>query len=268
MQVEVISALSDNYIYVIKVDDQAIVVDIGEYKLLRTYLKENNIRQVHLLITHKHDDHVAGLQALFADYPQTQVYTSEQIFAAIRWQVPQEARHYLQDEQEFTVAGLNFTALATPGHTDYHLCFSTGNLLFTGDLLFSAGCGKVMPDGSYEQLYSSIVKVKEFIGQGDFWLFPGHEYTLSNIAFARSLEQAQLEAPLAKLEEQTRQAFAQNRGNSPVLYSQEKLYNPFLQAKDLNQFTKLRQAKDQFGSSYAQAKKRQAAVKILQQVND
>ncbi|RIY32116.1 hypothetical protein CKF54_05400 [Psittacicella hinzii] len=244
LPVKIIPALTDNYIYAIKFGEQAIVVDVGEFLHLRTYLKAEQIKQVHLLITHKHYDHIHGLPALLKEYPQTKIYTSKEIFAQIPFAIAEENRVYVQDGVEFNIGEHKLVALSTPGHTDQHLVFILGNQVFTGDLIFSAGCGRVQPDGGdIHSLYNSINKVKSFLGVAEYWLYPGHEYTQGNLLYAKSLEDASIADALAKFEATLSE---RNYVNTPVSYLKELTYNPFLRADNPSQFINLRLGKDTF----------------------
>ncbi|RIY34769.1 hydroxyacylglutathione hydrolase family protein [Psittacicella gerlachiana] len=239
LHVDILSALSDNYIYVLRREDLAIVIDIGEFAPVQAYLEQHQLQKVAVLITHKHFDHVSGLEALLEAYPQTKVYTKQEIFASIPFQVPEAARCYVTPGQKFILGGLEFLALDTPGHTDQHLVFTTENLMFTGDLIFNLGCGRVMPDGDYLKLYNSLQLVKDFIGEQEFKLYPGHEYTLGNLAYALAL--AEQDSTLVPLKEQIIA-----HPQPPIKFSEQLAYNPFLRATDFPTFKQLRQGKDTF----------------------
>ncbi|MFC6276337.1 MBL fold metallo-hydrolase [Psittacicella hinzii] len=275
LHVDVLSSLEDNYIYAIRPNaDTAIVVDPGEYKVLRAYLHEKKVKHVDVLLTHAHYDHVDGLQGLFVEFPDTQVYAQAQILDAVKlpsgWTIPAAARKALAAEGKFTLQGLEFTSLDTPGHADYHMVYAIGDAIFTGDLIFSVGVGKVLSGKGedYVRLYNSVQKVKSYALEHkaaghELLMFAGHEYTYSNMAFARSLGDAALEPRLTEYEQDVRARLSQGQGNTPVDFYQELTYNPFLRTISIGEFSRMRALKDEFAKLNQVANERAAEIQKL-----
>lgn len=285
LTVDIYESLKDNYIYTIRKpgnDRQLVIVDPGEYKQLQA-IKNTPVEDIAVLITHSHFDHVDGLKGLYQDYPSMKVYTSKEIFAEIAPKVglPESTLEAVTPDGTFEVHGLHFNALSTPGHTKYGLTFITQDCMFVGDLLFCCGVGKVLDGGDLMELYISVDKVKSFaFGFAEanpntpLLMFPAHEYALSNISFARALDDASINPRLDVLEAHIREGFAQGHGHTPVNFYDELAYNPFLRAVTAEEFARFRTLKDGFptlaklAEDYRQvikASNKEAAAKIAAQ---
>lgn len=247
--IDVIASLKDNYIYAIKEGTQAVVVDPGSYDNLHNYLKDQQVAHVDVLLTHGHFDHVAAVGDLLVDYPTAKVYGQKEVLDAVG--IPDDMQVAVAPDTTFTLQGKTFLALNTPGHCKHHYCYVVDKNVFTGDLLFALGCGRVQEDGDYTDLYLSIDKVKSYaysLGatNRELMLYPGHEYTLDNIAYAKSLDDASLAPKLAIIEARVNDRFAHGAGNTPVNFYEELDYNPFLRCVSAQEFARLRAAKDMF----------------------
>ena len=128
MRIFPIKAFFDNYIWVILEQEKVIVVDPGESSGVLTYLEEHSIKEVTILLTHKHDDHVGGVEAIVTQYPKTIVYG------------PEETQEFndqtIYSGDVFELNGNNFEVFDTPGHTEGHISYLMDEHLFVGMLCF------------------------------------------------------------------------------------------------------------------------------------
>lgn len=209
-----IPALKDNYIWMLLDDSEkyAVVVDPGEAKPVIETLEKKGCELSGILITHHHWDHTNGIADLLD-------YTPEVLVAgSIESRVP-GVNLRVNDGEEFAIANVQCKAIAVPGHTLDHTAYydAAAKWIFTGDTLFSAGCGRIF-EGTPEMMYQSLQKITAL--PEDTKVYCGHEYTSQNLNFAAvvepdnhaiSMKQASL--PLCTL---------------PSILGEEKRINPFL----------------------------------------
>lgn len=175
MKIFHIPAFQDNYIWAIENNKKITVVDPGDANAVLDALKKDNLMLEDILITHHHYDHTGGVSTL-KDIMQGHVYGPENpAIAGI--DIP------LTEGESIETLGYSFEVFETPGHTLDHISFYSlsNEVLFCGDTLFSGGCGRLF-EGSYEQLYSSLQKLKRLPDKTK--VYCTHEYTLSNLNFA------------------------------------------------------------------------------------
>ncbi|XP_042683294.1 probable hydrolase PNKD isoform X1 [Centrocercus urophasianus] len=220
-----IPVLSNNYSYLVIDTDsgRAAVVDPSDPLAVQAAIEEEGVVLEAILCTHKHWDHSGGNAALLQQHSSCKVYGSA-VDA-----IP-ELTHPIGDREKLSVGRLTFEALATPGHTVGHMAFvlDAGPFggppcLFSGDLLFLAGCGRLF-EGSPETMLASLDAA---MGLGeDTLLWPGHEYALECLSFARLLEldNPALEQKLLWATQQRQE----KRSTCPSTLGEERTYNPFL----------------------------------------
>ena len=175
MKIFHIPAFQDNYIWAIENNKKITVVDPGDANAVLDALKKDNLMLEDILITHHHYDHTGGVSTL-KDIMQGQVYGPDNpAIAGI--DIP------LTERESMETLGYSFEVFETPGHTLDHISFYSlsNEVLFCGDTLFSGGCGRLF-EGSYEQLYNSLQKLKRLPDKTK--VYCTHEYTLSNLNFA------------------------------------------------------------------------------------
>ncbi|GAB3678291.1 hydroxyacylglutathione hydrolase [Salinisphaera aquimarina] len=221
LDIKAISALSDNYIWVLAVDgsDTVAVVDPGEAPPVAQYLSDQRLRVGAYLITHHHGDHVGGLDALLAKHPAP-VYGPK----AEADRIPQ-IDHPLAGGDRFTLDFLDadFDVIDVPGHTLGHIALTTPGTLLAGDALFRGGCGRVF-EGSYAQMQDSLAKLRQL--PDDTRVYGGHEYTQKNLAFARTVEPDN--DAIKAVIEQVDALRAEHRPSLPATLAEEREINPFL----------------------------------------
>jgi len=234
MTIYPITALSDNYIWVIEEGSEAIVVDPGEAEGVLKHLADKELYPAAILLTHDHDDHTAGVNKIQARFPDTPVYGPEETgeFTTVT----------LKDGDTFELMGQHFKVFLTVGHTNGHISLLMNEkALFCGDALFSGGCGRVFTK-DYQAQFASLKKFGEL--NDDVKVYAGHEYTEKNLNFAQSIEpdnQAVSDA-LDEVEKLRKDG----RPTLPSTIGKEKEINLFLQAEALEAFRDLRNARDDF----------------------
>jgi len=240
-------ALSDNYIYVLVDETQkhVAVVDPSEAAPVLEFLRKKNLQLEAIWNTHHHHDHVGGNLELKETYSGCRIFCS----SYDRSRVPGSSDS-LNEGDTVNLAATEFKIMNVPGHTLGAIAFycAAEKMLFTGDTLFTMGCGRLF-EGSFEQMWSSLARLKEL--PDETAMFCGHEYTLQNTAFALSVDEkapglAQLRERLSEKLQQTKNALASARPTVPNSLGDEKALNPFLNAKNLAEFSHLRRLKDQF----------------------
>ncbi|MDI6955489.1 hydroxyacylglutathione hydrolase, partial [Pantoea sp. Pa-EAmG] len=178
MNLTSIPALQDNYIWTLN-DEQGrcLIVDPGEARPVLEKIRANHWQPQAILLTHHHHDHVGGVSELLEHYPQLEVYGPQET-------ADKGARTILSDGDEFTLLGLNFRVIATPGHTLGHISYFSSPYLFCGDTMFSGGCGRLF-EGTAQQMFESFQALNQL--PADTLICCAHEYTLSNMKFAAAI---------------------------------------------------------------------------------
>ncbi|HEY3222546.1 MAG TPA: hydroxyacylglutathione hydrolase [Pseudolabrys sp.] len=196
-------------------------IDAPETGPIEKALNETGWKLTDILVTHHHADHTDGIIALKEKYRCRVVAP-----AAEAKKIP-AVDETVREGDKAKVGSLAADVIETPGHTLGHIAywFHADKLAFVGDTLFSIGCGRVI-EGTPEQMWRSLVKLRDL--PEDTKIFCGHEYTLANITFARTVEPGN--KALAAREAQARQQVAQGEPTIPVTIGAEKLANPFLRA--------------------------------------
>ncbi len=250
MDVKVIPVLEDNYIFVINIEGQAIVVDPAQADPVIQYLESNNIPLHAILNTHHHGDHVGGNKQLVEKY-RCHVWAYEPDAQRIPL-----ASHLVNDGDQIEILGQCVKIIAVPGHTTGHIAywFSEEDVLFCGDTLFSLGCGRLF-EGSPQQMWESLLKLRSLPDHTQ--VYCTHEYTLNNGKFASAIdgENTNLKSYL----QECRTKRKKNIPTVPTRIDTEKACNPFLRADNsllqehlglkndaLEVFTFLRKKKDSF----------------------
>ena len=180
----------------------------------------NNLKLKGILLTHDHYDHSGGVNEILSLY-NVPVYSNCSL-STIK----------LFDNIDFNVnEDLKFRVLFTPGHTYSSICFlinlNDRKHLFCGDTLFTAGCGRVFTN-EYQLMYNSLLKIISM--NSDLLIYPGHEYTIDNLKFAKHVDVYNEEIDKRILIE--KEKFLRYNITLPSTLSQELLTNPFLRHND------------------------------------
>lgn len=210
-------AFSDNYIWAMAQDGRALVVDPGDPAVVKKWLQDNQLTLETILVTHHHADHTGGLGVLMQERGVTSMGPDEDIAGL---------NHILSGGEVVDLGRFGIAqVLPVPGHTRAHVAFylPEHQLLFAGDTLFSAGCGRLF-EGTARQLHESLQRLAAL--PDDTLLCCTHEYTLSNLRFAATVEPDN--EAVRQRQKDVEALRAQGLASLPVRLADEKTYNPFL----------------------------------------
>ena len=221
--------LRDNYIRLIHNEKNALVIDPGQAEQVLSYLYEKNLVLREIWLTHHHSDHIGGVDELRKNFPDIKIFGAKSI-ACVNNPVI----------DGMTDGIFSMLTIKTAGHTQdghsYLLNSDNQQHLFCGDILFSAGCGRVF-EGTTDDLRLSLKKIAQF--PDDTLLYPAHEYTHNNLLFAHSIEpdDDDIASALQNLPAVT----------LPTSIGRERKINLFLRyVDDAQKFADLRRRKDEF----------------------
>jgi hydroxyacylglutathione hydrolase len=247
LSVSGLPAFTDNYIWAIHDAASAWVVDPGDASEVLAWLERNRLRLLGILLTHHHGDHIGGVRELLDAQPDLVVIgpRAGRDAGTMPWLTCAAV-----DGDTFRLApwGLPVEVMETPGHTLDHICyFSEAHdrlddpLLFCGDTLFAAGCGRLF-EGTAEQMWDSLTRLAAL--PADTRVCCAHEYTLSNLRFAIHAEPSNrdIHARLASCSALRDQGLS----TLPSSIGLERLTNPFVRAGSAGELAKRRGAKDSF----------------------
>lgn len=234
LSIDIVPILQDNYAYILRSGDQIAVLDPGEAAPVISALDG---RLDYVLNTHHHGDHTAGNAELIKHY------NAKLVAPAAESSRIKHADVQLSDGDIFEFGETRAHIIETPGHTSGGICyyFEDDKILFTGDTLFSLGCGRLF-EGTPEQMFASLQKIKTL--PDDTHIYPGHEYTQSNAVFCLHMEPDN--AALQNRADQINDLRVQGKPTIPVSLGLEKETNVFLRAENASEFARLRQLKDRF----------------------
>lgn len=229
MQVKLIPALADNYMYLL-VDEstkQAAVVDPVEPDKVLKAVDESGIQLSTILTTHHHWDHAGGNAELTKLATQKlKVYGGDSRIGALTDKV--------KHGDKFKIGNLDVQCLFTPCHTSGHICYyikgkeGESGAVFTGDTLFVAGCGKFF-EGSPQEMYNALIEILSAL-PNDTKVYCGHEYTVNNLKFAQHVEPDNQDIK-SKMEWAKNQQ-SKNEATVPSTIGEEKKYNPFMRVQE------------------------------------
>ena len=231
MHIYRLPALADNYIFLLHDPQQAIaaVVDPAEAHLVLEKLTEISAKLVAIFNTHHHSDHIGANRQLMTHFPDVCVYGG----AEDRGRIPGQ-QVFLQQGDRVQFAHRQATVLFVPGHTHAHIAYyfppasesETGEL-FCGDTLFAGGCGRLF-EGTPAQMVDSLSQLRDLPDNTRVWC--AHEYTLTNLQFALTVDGNNPDLQTRWAEVQTARSRAE--ATIPSILGIEKRTNPFLRWDD------------------------------------
>ena len=255
LKIIAIPAFNDNYLWLLHDGQRALVVDPGDAAPVRHILAEHNLKLDTILVTHHHADHIGGVAEL-------RHQTNAKVYGPAKENIP-KPYDALVEGDTVTAMGLRFQVIDVPGHTAGHISYycpdmNSQPLLFCGDTLFSGGCGRLF-EGTPAQMLASLDKLAAL--PGNTVVCCTHEYTLSNLRFAVTVDPANSE--LANYQARCVALREQHKPTLPTSIAQELLINPFLRTRhpalvaaarqfdaaahdDTTRFAAIRQWKNQF----------------------
>lgn len=248
-----VPCLADNYAYLIHDPDtgQTAVIDVPEPGPILAALNAHQWRLTDILITHHHDDHIQGVDALRAQTGAMVLGASADAHRLPRLDLG------LDEHSTFSVGREFARVIDVPGHTIGHIAFHfpDSRLAFTADSLMAGGCGRLF-EGTARQMHASLAKLATL--PPDTLICSGHEYTTSNLRFAATLEPANPKL-ISRIDEVADKR-ARGIPTVPVPLEVELATNPYLRAHlpalktavglpdadDVTVFAEIRARKDKF----------------------
>ena len=221
LEVIAVPAFSDNYIWLIRAPnapDRVVVVDPGDAGPVLDILTSDGLDLAGILITHKHADHIGGVEDLLAAKPGIELFGPDHPAIPLRADTVRDG-----DTVRMPTLGLEFAVRAVPGHTLDHIAYLGSGTAFVGDTLFSIGCGRLF-EGTAAQMLRSLELLAEL--PADTILYCAHEYTLDNLRFARAVLPD--DDGLASAEREARIKRAEGRPTVPSTLEFELRHNPFM----------------------------------------
>jgi len=253
LDISIVKCLSDNYSYLIrdKKTNLVGVVDPSEFNPVDLEISKNYKKLDFILNTHHHNDHVGGNLDL------KKKYNSKIICSTYDEKRIPGADIKKNDGDNFSLGETTFKIIHIPGHTLGHIAFFSeeAKVIFTGDTLFSLGCGRIF-EGTYEQMFNSLEKIKKL--PKNTIMYCGHEYTNNNGKFCLGIDRENIK--LKNRVEIVKKSMKKNLPTIPITLGEELETNIFLRCDDkkiknnlkmdngskLEVFTKLRSLKDRF----------------------
>jgi hydroxyacylglutathione hydrolase len=253
MQINIIPCLTDNYAYIINdsVSKTVGVVDPSESTPVINFLKKYNLKLNYILNTHHHFDHVGGNNKL------KKLYNAKVVgFKGDKNRIP-GINISLNSDEQWKFGNSKVKILHIPGHTSGHICFffEKEKIAFTGDTLFSLGCGRIF-EGDHQQMHASLNKLKKL--PKDTKIYCGHEYTYKNAEFCKKIDNDNID--LQNHFNKIKKLRLQNLPTIPSSLEDELKSNIFLRCdqndlkiklnlkneEDFKVFRKIRELKDSF----------------------
>ncbi|WP_354685423.1 hydroxyacylglutathione hydrolase [Cupriavidus necator] len=236
LKVEPIPAFQDNYIWAIHDGHRAAVVDPGEAAPVERFLAQKGLALGAIVITHHHGDHQGGVAELLAAHPRTPSGEPMPVLGPASERIGGRTRA-LREGDVVTLAApaLTLRVLDVPGHTAGHIAYfgdrgdlgEAGPAVFCGDTLFASGCGRLF-EGTPAQMLESLDKLAAL--PGDTRVYCAHEYTRSNVRFARAVEPGN--AALAAWDQRVAELREAGVPTLPTTIAHERAVNPFLRSRE------------------------------------
>lgn len=240
LRIITVPCLQDNYAYLVvdPTTKDAAVVDPSEAAPVKRALEQDGLTLAEIWITHHHWDHVGGIGDLL-----------EHCKGPVRGSVFDQKNQRIEAQSEAHSDGDTFSfhdhdvrILEIPGHTLGAIAYITDGNVFTGDTLFLAGCGRLF-EGTPAMMADSIRKLRAL--PADSEIYCGHEYTVNNLKFAKTVEPDNSE--IAKELQRAEQKRSAGEPTVPWTLERDAAVNPFMRF-DLPHIQESRTPEESFGA--------------------
>lgn len=218
-----IAAFADNYLWLIHNDQHAVVVDPGDAAPVLAVLASKKLELVAILLTHHHADHAGGVPALLS-------HANVPVYGPAGEKIPGVTQPLTEnDVVSLPMLDITLSVIDVPGHTAGHIAYVDHQRLnlFCGDTLFAGGCGRLF-EGTPAQMTVSLAKLATLPDATQ--VYCAHEYTVSNLQFARAAEPDNADIAARLTKEQARRA--KGEATVPSSIGVEKATNPFLRYRE------------------------------------
>lgn len=256
-----IAVLKDNYVWTLISEKKrlAIIVDPGSAREVLDFLGETQLNLLAILVTHHHWDHTNGIDEILSHYPNIRVYGhNQQQIPSINYLVNEHDSIVFHEFDDDTDRDVEFKVLEIPGHTLSHIAYYGNGVLFCGDTLFSAGCGRLF-EGTPEQMVASLQKLRNL--PDDTLVYCAHEYTANNLRFAETVEPDNQAIIQYKAEVSKR--LANKKVSLPSTIAIEKAINPFLRLNEASVRERVSNARAGEGDGDGEGKKLANDVEVF-----
>jgi hydroxyacylglutathione hydrolase len=228
----IVLEISSNFTYILSDGTLNFIIDPADFITVDRYLLSHNLLPSLIINTHHHADHTEGNLRLKNKYHCPVLGGDPRIPGIDK---------LLSDGEQLATPAAPLRIIHTPGHTRGSICIQAGQNLFTGDTLFTAGCGRVF-EGTFRTLYRSLRRLSEMDPQ--LLIYGGHNYIRENLQFALSLFPK--DPAICDFLQRVEESEINNRDYVISNLAEELLINPFLRADNLAVFTRWRKRKDCF----------------------
>lgn len=240
MEIVAVPVLTDNYVWLIHDPEsgETAAVDPSVSEPVLAAVAARGWRLTQILNTHWHPDHTGGNAGI-------QAATGAPITAPAEAERVGKVDRIVAEGDRVRVCGAEAEVWDIPAHTAGHVAyhFPDRNMIFVGDTMFAMGCGRLF-EGTAGQMYANMQRIAAL--PGDVRIYCGHEYTLANARFAAQADPGNA-AVAARLDRVARQRDA-GEITLPTTVAEERETNPFVLATNVEEFARLRSAKDSFRS--------------------